>query len=46
MAQLKTKNSEGVGSLGIKLDLIRYSRQIIIQAKVRTNLSFKQTNFV
>ena len=46
MAQLRTKNSKGVGSRGNKLNLMRYARLIIIQAKVRTNFSFKQTNFV
>ena len=46
MAQLRTKNSKGVGSRGNKLNLMRYARLIIIQAKVRTNFGFKQTNFV
>ena len=46
MTKLRPKNSKGVESRGIRLDRLDLMRFAKVEAKVRTNFSLEQTNFV
>ena len=49
MTKLRPKNSKGVESRGTRLDLMRFAKvdyYSSLEAKVRTNSSLEQTNFV
>ena len=49
MTQQRPKNSKGVESRGTRLDLMRFAKvdyYLSLKAKVRTNFSLEQTNFV